>query len=180
MTPGSQPLSFEQMRRSWALVDILTSLKRRANHPPPTAELISRKFDTLPMPALDTLSILVESTMQRRTRSAWPKHGLRHGARRPILPRGHRGRSCVRSCVRQGGLRYHGQGGQRPNEPLTSHGPRAPDRCPAERRSTLPHGFRPTSACYGRSRQGPEEQQGCSPGYPGCGRRRSYRRMEAS
>jgi len=64
MTPGSQPLSFEQMRRTWALVDILTSLKRRTNHPPPTAEQIIRKFDTLPMPALDALSILVKSTMR--------------------------------------------------------------------------------------------------------------------
>ena len=63
MMPGSQPLSFEQMRRTWALVDILTSLKRRTNHPPPTAELIRRKFDTLPMPALDTLSILVDQTI---------------------------------------------------------------------------------------------------------------------
>ena len=51
------------MRRTWALVDLLTSLKRRANHPPPTAELIRRKFDTLPMPALDTLSILVDHTI---------------------------------------------------------------------------------------------------------------------
>ena len=67
MTPGSQPLSFEQMRRTWALVDILTSLKkRRTNHPPPTAELIIRKFDTLPMPALDALSVLVESTIADR------------------------------------------------------------------------------------------------------------------
>ena len=56
-------MSFEQMRRTWALVDILTSLKRRTNHPPPTAELIRRKFDTLPMPALDTLSILVDQTI---------------------------------------------------------------------------------------------------------------------
>ena len=65
MTPGSQPLSFEQMRRTWALVNILTSLKtRRTNHPPPTAEQIIRKFDTLPMPALDALSILVESTFR--------------------------------------------------------------------------------------------------------------------
>ena len=65
MTPGSQPLSFEQMKRTWALVDILTSLKtRRTNRPPPTAEQIIRKFDTLPMPALDALSILVESTFR--------------------------------------------------------------------------------------------------------------------
>ena len=64
MASGSQPLSDEQMRRTWALVDLLTSLKRRANHhPPPTAELIRRKFDTLPMAALDTLSILVDQTI---------------------------------------------------------------------------------------------------------------------
>ena len=58
---GSLPLY--EMRRTWALVDLLTSLKRRANHPPPTAELIRRKFDTLPLPALDTLSILVDQTI---------------------------------------------------------------------------------------------------------------------
>ena len=65
MASGSQPLSDEQMRRTWALVDLLTSLsKRRANHhPPPTAELIRRKFGTLPRPALDTLSILVDQTI---------------------------------------------------------------------------------------------------------------------
>ena len=63
MASGSLPLY--EMRRTWALVDILTSLKtRRTNHPPPTAEQIIRKFDTLPMPALDALSILVESTMR--------------------------------------------------------------------------------------------------------------------
>jgi hypothetical protein len=54
------------MRRTWALVDIHTSLKRRANHPPPTAELIHRKFDTLPMAALDTLSILVDHAIHGR------------------------------------------------------------------------------------------------------------------
>ena len=64
MTPSSQRLSDEQMRRTWALVDILTSLKRRANHhPPPTAELIRRKFAALSLPALDTLSILVDRTI---------------------------------------------------------------------------------------------------------------------
>ena len=66
MAPGGQPLSDEQMRRTWALVDLLTSLKRRANHPPPTAELIRRRFDTLPMPALDTLSILVDHTISEQ------------------------------------------------------------------------------------------------------------------
>jgi hypothetical protein len=66
MASGSQPLSDEQMRRTWALVDLLTSLKRRANHPPPTAKLIRRKFDTLPMPALDTLSILVAQTISEQ------------------------------------------------------------------------------------------------------------------
>ena len=63
MASGSQPLSDEQMRRTWALVDILTSVQRRANHPPPTRELIRRKFDALPLPALDTLSILVDCTI---------------------------------------------------------------------------------------------------------------------
>ena len=63
MAPGAQSLSEDEMRRTWALVDILTSLKRRANHPPPTAQLIRRKFDALSLPALETLSILVEHTI---------------------------------------------------------------------------------------------------------------------
>ena len=66
MTSGSQPLSDEEMRRTWALVDILTSVKRSANHPPPTAELIRRKFDALSLPALDTLSVLVDHTIAER------------------------------------------------------------------------------------------------------------------
>ena len=62
---SSESLPLYEMRRTWALVDVLTSVsKRRANHhPPPTAELIRRKFDTLPRPALDTLSILVDQTI---------------------------------------------------------------------------------------------------------------------
>ena len=56
---GPSPSPKSKMRRAWALVDMLTSVKRRANQSPPTAELIRRKFETLPMPALDTLSILV-------------------------------------------------------------------------------------------------------------------------
>jgi hypothetical protein len=63
MAPVSQPLSEDHLRRTRALVDILTSLKRRANHPPPTAELILRKFDALSLPALDTLSILIDHTI---------------------------------------------------------------------------------------------------------------------
>ena len=63
MASGSQPLSEDVMRRTRTLVDILTSLKRRANHPPPTAELILRKFDTLPMPELDMLSSLMDRTI---------------------------------------------------------------------------------------------------------------------
>ena len=66
MTSGSPPLSDEEMRRTWALVDILTSVKRSANHPPPTAELIRRKFDALSLPALDTLSVLVDHTIAER------------------------------------------------------------------------------------------------------------------
>ena len=57
MAPRSQPLSEDQMRRTRGLVDIFTSLKRRANHQPPTEELIRRKFEALSLPALDTLSI---------------------------------------------------------------------------------------------------------------------------
>jgi len=63
MAPGDQSLSEDEMRRTWALVDILTSLKRRGTHPPPTAELIRRKLDALSSPALDTLSILMDSTI---------------------------------------------------------------------------------------------------------------------
>ena len=74
MAPGSQPLSGEnQMRRVWALVDILTSLKRRANHPPPTAELILRKFDDLSLPALDTLSLLIDHTTAGQHRRLSPR-----------------------------------------------------------------------------------------------------------
>ena len=61
------------MRRTWALVDILTSLKRRGNHPPPTAELIRRKFDALSSPALDTLSILMDSTIAEQCRRLSPR-----------------------------------------------------------------------------------------------------------
>ena len=62
---SSESLPLYEMRRTWALVDLLTSLsKRRANHhPPPTAELLRRKFETLPLPALDTLPILVDQTI---------------------------------------------------------------------------------------------------------------------
>ena len=66
MTSGSQPLSDEGMRRTWALVDLLTSVKRSANHPPPTAELIRRKFEALSLPALDTVPILVDHTIAER------------------------------------------------------------------------------------------------------------------
>ena len=61
------------MRRTWALVDILTSLKRRANHPPPTAELICRKFDALSLPALDTLSIVVDHAIAEQGRRLSPR-----------------------------------------------------------------------------------------------------------
>mgnify|MGYP001431893804 CR=1 FL=1 len=60
MAPASQPLSEDEMRRTWALVDTLTSLKKGGNHPAPTAELIRRKFHALPLPALNTISVLVE------------------------------------------------------------------------------------------------------------------------
>ncbi len=66
-------MSEDQMRRTWALVDILTSLKRRANHPPPTAELICRKFDALSLPALDTLSIVVDHAIAEQGRRLSPR-----------------------------------------------------------------------------------------------------------
>ena len=73
MAPGSQPLPEDQMRRTWALIDILTSLKRRAKNPPPTAELILRKFDALSLPALDTLSILIDHTTAGQHRRLSPR-----------------------------------------------------------------------------------------------------------
>ena len=66
MTSESQQLSDEEMRRTWALVDTLTSLRRRAKHPPPTAELIRRKFEALSLPALDTLTMLVDQTIAQQ------------------------------------------------------------------------------------------------------------------
>ena len=69
----TRPLSEDQMRRIWALIDILTSLKRRANHPPPTAELILRKFDDLSLPALDTLSLLIDHTTAGQHRRVSPR-----------------------------------------------------------------------------------------------------------
>ena len=70
---SQQPLSEDHMRRTWALVDILTLLKRRGNHPPPTAELIRRKYDALSLPALDTLSIMVDSTIAEQRRRLSPR-----------------------------------------------------------------------------------------------------------
>ena len=69
----TRPLSEDQMRRIWALIDILTLLKRRANHPPPTAELILRKFDDLSLPALDTLSLLIDHTTAGQHRRLSPR-----------------------------------------------------------------------------------------------------------
>ena len=72
MAPGSQLLSEDQLRRTWSLVDMLTMLKRRGNHPPPTAQLINRKFDELSLPALDTLSILMEYAIAEQRRRLGP------------------------------------------------------------------------------------------------------------
>ena len=76
MASGSLPLY--EMRRTWALVDLLTSLsKRRANHhPPPTAELIRRKFDALSLPALDSLSIVVDHTIAEQGRRLSRQTGI--------------------------------------------------------------------------------------------------------
>jgi hypothetical protein len=60
------PLCNEQMRRTWALVDILTSLKTHTNHPAPTAKLICCKFRALSMRALDMLSFLVDYSIARK------------------------------------------------------------------------------------------------------------------
>ena len=60
------------MRRTWALVDVFTMLKRRGNLPPPTAELILRKFDGLSLLALDNLSMLMEYTIAEQGRRLCP------------------------------------------------------------------------------------------------------------
>ena len=65
MALESQPLSNEQMRRTWAMVDVLTSLKRRTNQAPPTADFIRRKFEALSIPATETLSILMALTLRK-------------------------------------------------------------------------------------------------------------------
>ena len=55
-------MSREEMRRTWAVVDVFTSSKRRTKQPPPTAALIRRKYDALSLPALDTLcSVMVHT-----------------------------------------------------------------------------------------------------------------------
>ena len=58
-------LSREDLRRTWSMVDILTSLKRNTSHSP-TAALIRRKLDALPLPALDKLGCLVDLTILQR------------------------------------------------------------------------------------------------------------------
>ena len=58
----SRGLSPEDMRATWSVVDVLTSLKRRTSHPP-TAALIRRKIDALSLPARDTLGFLVDFTI---------------------------------------------------------------------------------------------------------------------
>ena len=58
-------LSREDLRRTWSVVDVLTSLKRNTSHSP-TAALIRRKLDALPLPALDKLGCLVDLTILQR------------------------------------------------------------------------------------------------------------------
>ena len=58
-------LSREDLRRTWSVVDILTSLKRNTSHTP-TAALIRRKLDALPLPALEKLGCLVDLTILQR------------------------------------------------------------------------------------------------------------------
>ena len=60
----SRGLSPEDMRATWSVVDVLTSLKRRTSHPP-TAALIRRKIDALSLPARDTLGFLVDFTIAK-------------------------------------------------------------------------------------------------------------------
>ena len=61
----SRGLSPEDMRATWSVVDVLTSLKRRTSHPP-TAALIRRKIDALSLPARDTLGFLVDFTIAEK------------------------------------------------------------------------------------------------------------------
>ena len=58
-------LSPEDLRRTWSVVDVLTLLKRNTSHSP-TAALIRRKLDALPLPALDKLGCLVDLTILQR------------------------------------------------------------------------------------------------------------------
>ena len=58
-------LSREDLRRTWSVVDILTSLKRNTSHTP-TAALLRRKLDALPLPALDKLGCLVDLAILQR------------------------------------------------------------------------------------------------------------------
>ena len=58
-------LSNEDMRGTWSVVDLLTSLKWRTSHPP-TAALIRRKIDALSLPALDTLGFLMDLTIAEK------------------------------------------------------------------------------------------------------------------
>ena len=99
---GSQPLSREEMRRTWAVVDVFTSSKRRTKQPPPTAALIRRKYDALSLPALDTLcSVMVHTIAIEHGRFSPSLSDLWHGPGREMLPgrdsRG--GLGCTRSRV---------------------------------------------------------------------------------
>ena len=58
-------LSREDLRRTWSVVDVLTSLKRNTSHSP-TAALIRRKLDALPLPAIEKLGCLVDLTILQR------------------------------------------------------------------------------------------------------------------
>ena len=73
MAPGSQPFSNEEMRRTCDVLDVLTTFKRRTKQTPPTATLIRRKLDNLSIPALDTLSILVDHTISEKHRRLSPR-----------------------------------------------------------------------------------------------------------
>ena len=66
----TRPLSEDQMRRIWALIDILTSLKRRANHPPKMHRPFAPAHVPMTTSACASLLIATEGVRARGARGA--------------------------------------------------------------------------------------------------------------
>ena len=156
----TRPLSEDQMRRIWALIDILTSLKRRANPPPPTAELILRKFDDLSLPALDTLSLLIDHTTAGQHRRLSPREvcGMSQAVR--VFPEDtasevahvHACESVVSAAAVETASFAASQALRLGLEHLAGGGPEA-------RNTAVPHRNRPALASYGCFCKGRKERQ---------------------